>query len=102
MSKRPPKLIRLDPDTELYARCLAIGDADERKLPSLRLPIDEDEPEECVAWRRDLEQKAWKGDVTALAALLRFSPDYLACPWTVAVIKALRSKLVGAEMISLK
>lgn len=97
MPTRPPKPTRLDPDTELYARCLAIVDADERKLPLLALPVNDGEPTECVAWRRDREQEAQKGDVTALAALLRFSPRYLTCPWTVAVIQALRSKRVGAK-----
>lgn len=99
MPKRPPKPTRLDPDTELYVRCFAIVDADERKLPLLALPADDGEPPECVDWRRDLEQEAKNGDLAALARLIQFSPRYLTCPWTVAVIQALRSKRGGAKTL---
>lgn len=99
MPKRPPKPTRLDPDTELYVRCSAIVDADERKLPLLALPADDGEPPECVDWRRDLEQDAKNGDLAALARLIQFSPLYLTCPWTVAIIQALRSKRGRAKTL---
>lgn len=98
MPTRPPKPIKLYWETETHARVLALIHS-EGRTPLLTLPTEDGEPKECVAWRRDLEQKAvaMGGDITALCSLIRFSPRYLSCPWTMAVIEALRATRRNAK-----
>jgi hypothetical protein len=47
--------------------------------------------------REELETKAWRGDLKALATLIRQDPRYIGCPWTLAVADLLRRNAAWAE-----
>lgn len=103
MPKKPRKDIYLTPDVQLIVNltlahsCLMDGEPPDFALsPVYRFDL---EPAERRTWREEREKEARRGNVTALADLIRLSSWYLACPLTICTIEVLRAELIHAKTI---
>lgn len=85
MPKRDQLTIHLTPNQQLWvwASCLQ---------EPFELSPNSDEPAECAEYRQDRERRALKGDVTALADLIRLDHRYLRTARFAETVRVLRSE----------
>lgn len=79
-----PALLHLTSDQYTWVTCAFRG-----KL--FEIPPDPKEPAEEAQYRQDREQRAVRGDLTALADLIRMDSYYLQSAWFVETVRLLRS-----------